>query len=204
MRLFVALLPPPAAIAGLTAALAPLHRLPGARDLRWTAPDGWHYTLAFLGDVPDDVRPDLDERLARAAHRHEPCALRTAGGGRFGSRALWTGAEGDLRPLAALAATVRAAARRAGAPADEEHGFRAHLTLARASKNAPVDLRPYAAALADFRGTWWTADTLSLVASEPPASGVPGERSHYTVAASWPLGRAAADPPGRGAPGTAG
>lgn len=200
----MAVLPPPDAVADLTAALAPLHRLPGARDLRWTPPEGWHYTLAFLGDVPDALRPDLDERLARAARRHEPCALRTAGGGRFGGRALWAGAEGDLRPLAALAATVRAAARRAGAPADEEHDFSAHLTLARASRNTPVDLRPFAAALTAFRGTWWTADTLSLVASEPPASGLPGERPHYTVAGSWPLGRPAADPPGHGAPGAAG
>lgn len=204
MRLFAAVLPPPAAVTGLAAALDPLHRLPGARTLRWTAPAGWHYTLAFLGEVPDAVRPGLDERLARAAHRHKPCELRTAGGGRFGDRALWTGAEGDLRALAALADTVRAAARRAGAPCDEEHGFRPHLTLARTSKNAPADLRPFAAALTDFRGTWWTADTLSLVASTLPSSGVPGEQPVYTTVGAWPLGGPAAPPPDRGAPGTAG
>ncbi|WP_329178196.1 RNA 2',3'-cyclic phosphodiesterase [Streptomyces sp. NBC_01477] len=204
MRLFVAVLPPPAAVTGPAAALDGLHRLPGARQLRWTAPAGWHYTLAFLGEVPDAVRPDLGERLARAAHRHEPCALRTAGGGRFGDRALWTGAEGDLRELGGLADTVRAAARRAGAPSDEEHGFRPHLTLARASKNAPVDLRPFAAALTGFRGTWWTADTLSLVASTLPRSGVPGAQPVYTVVDAWPLGGPAAPVPGHGAPAAAG
>ncbi|SHL92940.1 RNA 2',3'-cyclic phosphodiesterase [Actinacidiphila paucisporea] len=203
MRLFAAVLPPPAAVTALAAALDPLHALPGARALRWTAPQGWHYTLGFLGEVPDGVRPGLDERLARAAHRHQPCEVRTAGGGRFGDRALWTGAEGDLRALSALADTVRAAARRAGAPCDEEHGFRAHLTLARTSKNAPVDLRPFAAALTDHRGTWWRADTLSLVASTLPSSGVPGEQPAYTVVAAWPLG-GPADRPERGAPGTAG
>jgi 2'-5' RNA ligase len=204
MRLFAALLPPPAAADALAAALEPLRSLPGARDLRWTAPAGWHYTLAFLGEVPDDVRPGLDERLARAAHRHEPCELRTAGGGRFGNRALWTAAEGDLRELSRLADTVRAAARRAGAPGDEQHGFRPHLTLARTSKNAPVDLRPFAAALADFRGTWWRADTLSLVASTLPRSGVPGEQPAYTAVGAWPLGGPGAPPPEGGAPGTAG
>jgi RNA 2',3'-cyclic 3'-phosphodiesterase len=201
MRLFVAVLPPPAAVSELAAALDPLHRLPGGRALRWTEPAGWHYTLAFLGEVPDAVRPGLDERLARAAHRHAPCSLRTAGGGRFGDRALWAGAEGDLRALARLADTARAAARRAGAPSDEEHGFRAHLTLARTSKNAPVDLRPFAAALADFRGTPWTADTLSLVASTLPRSGVPGAQPLYTAVGSWPLGGPATPPPERGAPG---
>jgi 2'-5' RNA ligase len=204
MRLFVAVLPPPAALAGLTAVLGPLHELPGADALRWTPPRSWHYTLAFLGEVPDAVRPALDERLARAAHRHGPCALRTAGGGRFGGRALWTGAEGDLAALSRLADTVRAAARRAGAPCDEQHGFRPHLTLARASKNDPVDLRPFAAALDGHRGPPWTADTLSLVSSTPPRSGVPGEQPVYTAVGNWPLGGPAAGPPERGAPRTAG
>lgn len=204
MRLFLAVLPPPAAVAELTAALAPLRRLPGGRDLRWTESAGWHYTLAFLGEVPDTVRPALDERLARAARRHEPLTLRTAGGGRFGDRALWTGAEGGVRALAALADTVRAAARRAGAPADDEHAFRAHLTLARTTKGAPVDLRPFAAALADHRGPQWPVDTVSLVVSNPPTPGVPGAQPLYTTAAAWPLGRPAADPPGHEAPHPAG
>lgn len=207
MRLFAALLLPPAPAEGLAAALEPLHSLPGARHLRWTAPASWHYTLAFLGEVPDDVRPGLDERLARAARRHAPCELRTAGGGRFGDRALWTGAEGDLRALSRLADTVRAAARKAGAPGDEQHGFRPHLTLARTAKGVPVDLRPFAAALTGFRGTWWQADTLSLVASALPRSGVPGEQPVYTAVGTWRLGGSgapAAPPPGGGAPGTAG
>jgi 2'-5' RNA ligase len=204
MRLFVAVLPPPAAITGLAAALDPLHTLPGASELRWTAPAGWHYTLAFLGEVPDAVRPELDERLARAAHRHERCELRTAGGGRFGDRALWTGAEGDVRALARLADTVRAAARRAGAPGDEEQRFRAHLTLARASKHVQVDLRPFAAALTGLHGPWWMADTLNLVASALPRSGIPGEQPAYTAVATWLLGGPGAPPPERGAPGKAG
>lgn len=191
MRLFVALLPPPAAVAELAGAAAPLRRLPGARDLRWTPPESWHLTLAFLGETPDALRPDLDERLARAARRHGPYDLRLAGGGRFGDRALWAAAEGDLPGLARLARSVRAAARRAGAAADEEHGFRAHLTLARTARARPVRLRPFAAELAGFRGASWTADTLCLVSSTAPRSGVPGEQPRYDTVAAWPLGAAA-------------
>lgn len=186
MRLFVAVLPPAAATAELAAALGPVRALPGARELRWTASESWHLTLAFLGEVPDDVRPELDERLGRAARRHGPYPLRLSGGGRFGDRALWAGAEGDLSGLAGLADSVRAAARRAGAVPAEEH-FRAHLTLARTAKRAPVLLRPLADALADFRGSPWTADTLHLVRSSPPRSGVPGEQPRYDTVASWPL-----------------
>lgn len=190
MRLFTAVLPPAAAVAELTAALAPLRRLPGAQDLRWTAAEGWHLTLAFLGEVPDGVRPELDERLARAARRHEPLTLRLAGGGHFGSSALWIGAEGDLPALSHLAASARAAGRRAGVPQEaERHAFRAHLTLARVPRSARVLLGPFADALAAFRGSPWTADTLALVASTLPRSGVPGEQPRYDTVARWSLGR---------------
>ncbi|MYS19258.1 2'-5' RNA ligase, partial [Streptomyces sp. DvalAA-14] len=131
MRLFVALLPPPAAAGELAGALDAVRRLDGASALRWTDRSGWHFTLAFLGEVPDSVRSDLDERLGRAAHRHGPHAMRLSGAGRFGERALWIGADGDLTGVGRLADSVRAAARRAGAPADEAHGFQPHLTVAR-------------------------------------------------------------------------
>ncbi|WP_328465133.1 RNA 2',3'-cyclic phosphodiesterase [Streptomyces sp. NBC_00448] len=190
MRLFTAVLPPAAAVAELTAALAPLRRLPGAQDLRWTAAGGWHLTLAFLGEVPDGVRPELDARLARAARRHDPLTLRLAGGGHFGASALWIGAEGDLPALSRLAASVQAAGRRAGVPHDaERHAFRAHLTLARVPRSTTVPLRPFADALAAFRGSPWTVGTLALVASALPSSGVPGEQPRYDTVATWPLGR---------------
>jgi 2'-5' RNA ligase len=194
MRLFVAILPPPAAAAELAAALAPARRLPQAADLRWAAPEGWHFTLAFLGEVPDPVRPELDERLGRAARRHGPYELRLSGGGRFGDRTLWTGAEGDLTGLARLADSVRAAGRRAGVPPAEEYAYQPHLTLARTQRTARAALRPLADALGGFRGSPWTADTLSLVSSALPRSGVPGEQPRYDTVASWPLGGRAARP----------
>jgi RNA 2',3'-cyclic 3'-phosphodiesterase len=202
VRLFVAVLPPPAAVAELAAALPALRRLPGAGDLRWTPTEGWHLTLAFLGEVPDAARPELAERLGRAARRHGPHHLRLAGGGRFGDRALWAGAQGDLAGLSRLAVSVRAAARRAGAPADEGRGFRAHLTVARAQRSAEVPLRPFADALGAFGGSPWTADTLSLVSSALPRSGVPGEQPRYESVGAWPLGHPVG--PGGGAAGPAG
>jgi 2'-5' RNA ligase len=197
VRLFVAVLPPAAAAAELAEAVGPLRRLPDASALRWTAPEGWHFTLAFLGEVADAVRPELDERLGRAALRHGPYELRMSGGGRFGDRALWAGAEGELAGLARLADSVRAAARRAGAPPDDEHGFRPHLTLARTPRGAAVRLRPFADGLAGFHGSAWTVDTLCLVSSALPRSGTPGEQPHYTTVAAWPLGRPVAHPPER-------
>ncbi|WP_432024109.1 RNA 2',3'-cyclic phosphodiesterase [Streptomyces parvus] len=185
-RLFAAVLPPEAAVAELRAALAPLHALPGARDLRWTGPEGWHFTLAFYGDVSEDVRPELEARLERAARRTEPFALRVHRAGRFGGRALWAGAAGGLDTLRLLAERTEAAARRAGLPMEEHRPYTPHLTLAR-SRGA-ADLRPFAAALAGFDGQRWEAAELTLVRSHLPVAGVPGERPRYTAVRAWPLG----------------
>lgn len=186
-RLFAAVLPPAGAVAELRTALAPLHALPGARDLRWTGPDGWHFTLAFYGEVPEGVRPELETRLERAAHRTDPFPLRLHGAGHFGGRALWAGAAGGLDTLRLLAERADAAARRAGLPMEEHRRFTAHLTLARG--RGEVDLRPFTAALTGFEGERWEAGELSLVRSDLPVSGVPGERPRYETVRAWPLGR---------------
>ncbi|MCX5198661.1 RNA 2',3'-cyclic phosphodiesterase [Streptomyces sp. NBC_00249] len=182
MRLFAAVLPAPEAALELRDALA---AAPDAAGLRWTAEPGWHFTLAFMAEVRDELLPELHERLRRAAARTAPFPLRLHGVGHFGSRALWAGAAGDLDTLRMLAERADAAARRAGVPMDQHHRYTPHLTLARS--NGAADLRPVLDALSGFEGTPWRVDTLSLVRSNLPTSGIPGERPRYEVTATWPL-----------------
>jgi len=186
MRLFAAVLPPEPALTELGAYVDALHRLPGADTLRWTERTGWHLTLAFYGEVTDDVRPELDTRLARAAHRHHPHEVRLAGGGRFSDRALWTGVDGDHTALRRLADSVDAGARRAGIAMDEHRPYHPHLTVAR--NRTATRLAPFAEGLTGFTGRDWTVRELSLVRSHPPAPGVPGAQPRYEVVAAWPLG----------------
>ncbi|MFJ2771851.1 RNA 2',3'-cyclic phosphodiesterase [Streptomyces sp. NPDC087300] len=189
MRLFAAVLPPPAATAELGAAADELKTLPGASGLRWTGREGWHFTLAFMAEVPDATVPDLAARLERAAHRTPPFSLSLHGGGHFGERALWAGAAGDVAALRLLAGRADAAARKAGVTMEEHRHYRPHLTLARAKGEA--DLTPYVDALAPFDGTPWTVAELTLVRSNLPVSGVPGERPRYETVGRWALGGAA-------------
>ncbi|MBP2369083.1 RNA 2',3'-cyclic phosphodiesterase [Pseudonocardia parietis] len=182
MRLFVAVTPPPDAIDELRSATAALRT--GSEQLRWSAPEQWHLTLAFLGEVDDRARQDVVERLGRAAARHGPCTLSLAGAGRFGQRVLWTRVHGDVDRLRRLAASVRAAARRSRI-AVEDRPYRPHLTLARARGDA--DLRPAVAALSGFAGREWTADELHLVHSRLGAG--PDGRAHHELLRSWSLGR---------------
>lgn len=182
MRLFVGVEVPDAVAAQLDEVVAPLR--PGRTDLRWTSRDAWHLTLAFLGEVDEPVLGKLTPRLLRAAARHPWLTLSLGGAGAFPglqrARVLWTGVQGDRRGLAALAASVGAGARRAGAPpANEGRGFRPHLTLARC--RAPADVRELVQGLAGFAGTPWTAREIYLIRSRP--QGVP----RYETLAACPL-----------------
>ncbi|MBV2357442.1 RNA 2',3'-cyclic phosphodiesterase [Streptomyces sp. J2-1] len=187
MRLFAAVLPPDDVTDQLAAEVAVLRGLPGADRLRWTGRPGWHYTLAFYGEVADALVPALSDRLAHAAARTRPFPLAVAGGGQFGhGRALWAGASGDLDALTVLAGRAEAAAREAGVPMDGHRHYRPHLTLARARE--VTDVERYVDALREFTGPVWTVPELALVRSGLPRSGVPGERPRYEAVGRWPLG----------------
>lgn len=129
----------------LTAALAPLldewRGRPDLVGLRWSEPDAWHLTLAFLGDTAAADVPRLAAAL-EAARGHEVGVLRTSGLGGFPSmsraRVAWCGVTDPAGRLGTLAEAVcHALALPVGDP------FRPHVTLARA-RSAPVDLRPWA------------------------------------------------------------
>lgn len=186
MRLFAAVLPPPAQLAEVGHVVDRLRRLPGADGMRWTSRPGWHLTLAFMGEVDEELLPELRVRLARAAHRTPPFPLRLHGGGHFGRRALWTGVAGGLDELRLLAERADAAARRAGVPMDEHRRYQAHLTLARARGDG-VDTRPFLDELGAFEGERWQVGELVLVRSNLPVSGVPGEQPRYERVDGWPL-----------------
>ncbi|WP_234541473.1 RNA 2',3'-cyclic phosphodiesterase [Streptomyces shenzhenensis] len=187
MRLFAAVLPPSEVVDELAVEVDRLKRLPGAEALRWTGRPGWHYTLAFYGEVADDVVPALSDRLARASHRTPPFELSVAGGGQFGhGRALWAGADGNLDTLRLLADRAEAAGRKAGLPMGEHRRYKAHLTVAR-SRDA-VQVRPYVELLAEFTSSTWTVGELALVRSNLPVAGVRGDQPRYEVVARWELG----------------
>jgi 2'-5' RNA ligase len=160
VRLFVALRPPREALADLES------RLP-----QWPgAPERWHLTLAFLGDVPA-VEPVDAELAAELAGAPAP-ELVLAGSGTFG-RTVWVGLDGELDRLQELARRVSSAVRRAGVPL-ERRRYRPHLTVGRGG-------RPDPARLSGYRGPAWTAREVELVRSDL------GRTVTHTVLARYPL-----------------
>lgn len=202
MRLFVALVPPAEARAELAAAI---HELPAEPRLRWTCPEQWHLTLAFLAEVDDRTCGQLVERLARVAQRHPPPELSLAGGGRFGAHVLWTRVDGDRAALLRLVDAVRAAVRRCGLSTDQRP-FRPHLTVGRGVAKAASDLAPLVASLQNFTGSTWPASDLHLVRSRLGAG--PNGTARHEEVGTWELtGRhqhrpadSTSEPAGRSAP----
>ncbi len=194
MRLFAAVVPPAAPLAELAAAVGPLRKRTEAGDgsgpgggLRWTERAGWHFTLAFYGEVEEETVPELSARLARGAARTESFELALRGAGQFGKGSvLWVGAHGEIAVLRRLAERAQAAARKAGIPLREHRRYHPHLTLAHS--RGPADLRPYLAGLDDFAGDEWTVEELALVRSHLPSGGVPGEQPRYEKVGGWRLG----------------
>lgn len=157
--------------------------------LRWTDPEQWHLTLAFLADVPERALDDLGERLERAARRRAPFECRLRGGGVFPdatrARVLWVGVEelGDGARLPRLAEGVRASSNRAGAT-PEGGPFRPHLTLARF--RVPQEATRWIRVAETYEGPPWRAEAIHLIESRLGQGR--GGRPRYEVVDSFPLG----------------
>lgn len=188
MRMFVAVPLPEAVKEHLADFLEPRQEA-GRRELglRWSGPDQWHVTLAFLPDVTDRHTDELLERLARVAARRKPLVLSLAGAGAFPNAArakvLWAGVEHDGEELMRLAGGVRAA----GAKSGNEVGggrFHPHLTLARLGR--AEDVTRWLRVLQPYSGPSWQADEVALIASYLGQG--PHGRSRYEMRATFALG----------------
>jgi 2'-5' RNA ligase len=185
LRLFTAVTPPPEAIEHLDAFLEPRRE---AGEFRWAGVEGWHLTLAFMGDADPWRLEELEERLTRAAHRRTAFAATIAGGGAFPNvgraKVLWAGVETDRVEIDRLATGVRAAATKAGIEVDGGR-FKPHLTLARMGH--PRELTNWVRLLDAYRGPTWTVDRVALIESHLGEG--PRRRPRYEVLGEFELSR---------------
>jgi 2'-5' RNA ligase len=181
MRAFVAVVPPPHALAPLAAAVGRLRsEHPGAT---WVAAERLHLTLAFLGDIGEDRAERLARGLADVATASAPFGLRVRGGGAFPRpqrpRVLWAGIDGDVDALTALAGATRDAAGEAGIEVEREP-YVPHVTVARVRRD-DLDGEAVVAALDAVEGEPWTVTEVVLMRS------VLGPKPSYDALARFPL-----------------
>jgi 2'-5' RNA ligase len=183
MRLFAAVVPPPAVLDHLEAALDQVIpvRL-GGRNPR-TPRAGWHITLAFFGSVPDGCVPALAEDFAAVVAEHGPFRLELSGAGTFGGRTAWIGVGGEVTALKGLAGAVRGLWDGPGdGPGDGRGGeHKPHLTVSR--RVAQFDLRDPMKALAVYRGPSWEV-TEAILFESRLGHGVGGSALYVPLAAA--------------------
>lgn len=157
-------------------------------SLRWSDPDRWHVTLAFMPDVAEVNLDELGERLEAACARRSPFTMGIRGGGVFGdvfaARVLWAGLAltgEDSEELNRISVGARHAAAAAGAVV-EGGEFVPHLTVARSSR--PRDLRHLLDVLDLYEGPPWRVENIDLVASHLGSGAV-----RHEVLDTYSLGR---------------
>lgn len=149
----------------------------------WVAPERWHLTLAFLGELSSGQRHRLTERLDPVAGATSQFSAQLAGAGAFPSearaRVLWVGvASAGLNDLAAA---VRLAATGARIALDTKP-FRPHITIARSRRDAAASDVPHLLRkLAVAERASWEVSRVVLLSSAG------GPHPVYTELASWRL-----------------
>jgi 2'-5' RNA ligase len=175
IRLFSALAPP-SDVADHLERLQ--HGLPGAR---WRPREAFHITLAFYGEVREDLARDLDCELA--AVNVPALDLTLQGVGAFGEgpdiHAVWAGVVPDPA-LERLAAACAAAARRAGL-AMERRAYRPHLTLAYTRRPDPAEVAAWIQRNNLFRSQPFQLQRFGLYSSWRTREG-----SAYRLEAAYP------------------
>jgi len=139
--------------------------------IKWVRPDQIHLTLRFFGNVPADQVPALVSAIRTVCQGQKAFSLSAQKLGGFPSldfpKVIWVGLTGEVELVAGLQARLRQATEAWG-DHQEEHGFHAHLTLARVKappgearqigeKLRPIEINPLGA---------WTADCLELRRSQ--------------------------------------
>ena len=178
-RLFVAIDP----AAPVRDALARLcHGVPGAK---WVAPEQFHLTLRFIGEVEGALYDEIADALGDV----EAPAFRLAfdGVGHFpprgAPRVLWAGVNDGAAP-GRLRERIEARLRRLGV-APDRRGFAPHVTLARLKQAPLVKVRDYLALHGAFASDDFPVTAFHLYSSRLGAAG-----AVHRVEASYPLASA--------------
>ena len=173
MRLFIALPLPErvrAALGALQGALAA-----SRADVKWVEPENLHFTLKFLGELPDAQVPAIADTVTQVARQVRPFSLGLGGLGGFPSaaapRVIWVAAADGRDALAKMAARLEAAGGELAWPR-EARPFSAHLTIGRVRSPRGRSALVQAMREAAWRPPpAWDADRVQLYQSRLSAAG---------------------------------
>jgi 2'-5' RNA ligase len=156
--------------------------------VRWVPAENVHLTLKFLGEVDEDLIPDLKSALAGVADGAKPFEISLAGSGCFPNprtpAVIWLGVEAGTDEAVKLAAAVDEAVVPLGFKA-EKRPFKPHLTIGRTrnTREGRDTITIKSKQLKDFAATAGRAEALALMKSTLTPDG-----AIYEEIARFPLG----------------
>jgi 2'-5' RNA ligase len=181
MRLFIGIALNPETVAALQGVRQSFAA--SGSELRWSAPEGWHVTLQFLGSCDEQQRECVQARLAEVRGARVP--VRIAGLDFFDRAGVFFAGVQLSAELLALQRKATAAMRRCGFEA-EKRPYHPHITLARtkggAGAHALVPLKKAVERSQPQLDANFTAEEFLLYESMPGREG-----SKYEVRARFPL-----------------
>lgn len=186
MRLFIAVFPSTDCAEPLREVMSGLKQ--SCPNGRWVRPESAHFTLAFLGEVPEEAVEKAAHALSRTGAQIDPFKLTFGEAGAFDSwdrpRIVWIGLRDGAEPLARLASVVRAELSSEGLAFDSKP-FVPHLTLGRIPDGRPSPELQEQAELAvrSVHFPEMTVDRFDLVSSRTAFAG-----PVYTTIRRQPLG----------------
>lgn len=155
-----------------SAATRLIERLKAApTKVTWTKPANLHYTLKFLGDVPETQLPDVCRAVEEAVSPFTPFEIVAGRVGAFPSisrpRTLWIGVTDGAERVELVFQALERLLKPLGYP-PEGRRFTAHLTLGRvrdSSSGAIEELSELLRKHADFDAGAMTVDAVTVFAS---------------------------------------
>ena len=148
-------------------------RVTDLKRIKWVAPDQFHLTLKFLGDVPQTEMHHVIRAIESACGRIEPFDLVFEEIGAFPNaehpRTLWVGVSEGVEESTDLAEAIDAELAEIGFPR-ESRRFTPHLTIGRVKKGAHEDDSGLDAFLLPAKGPAFfgvsSVDSVTLFSSE--------------------------------------
>ena len=104
------------------------------QSVRWTRTDGIHLTLKFLGDIEQEVVPNIVEQISEAAQQISPFEIQVKDVGAFPNfkkpRVFWIGIDEQSGALAHIQTAIESNLASLGFE-KEQRRFSPHLTIGR-------------------------------------------------------------------------
>jgi len=172
VRVFTAIFPPEQAVDDLARIVEPVQR--ANPELRWTPPQLWHLTLAFLGNITEVDSRLLNQHMREFVAQRAALRVRLAGAGAFpepaAAQTLWVGMDAPGFALADLSRELIGSVLHFGWILDRR-SFQPHVTLARSRTEQNVTSA--VEELADYRGPYWDVPSIAVVWSRQRPNGEP-------------------------------